>query len=283
MANQKLHKIGSALLVSLSAVLFLPPGLQSSQLRINEFLASNDTTIADPQGEFDDYIELFNPLSEVMSIEGMYISDDYEIWNKWQFPEGTIIPGEGYLLVWADGDDGDYPGLHTNFRLDKNGETIVLTDSDLHGNTLLDSLGFTLQTADISFGRYPDGGGTWGFMAPTPSEGNIPLEVFLPGDAVSPTAGLTIGCYPNPFNPLIRIEFSVSSVLAGKPVTIDIFDSGGRLIRKIIENERFDPGVYTYTWNGRNDSGSHVSSGVYILRTVTAGEETGSIRIVLCR
>ncbi len=260
----------------------MPSELPATQLLINEFLASNDSTIADPQGEFDDYVELFNPLPEVLNIEGMYLSDDSANWKKWQFPAGTIIPGEGYLLVWADGDEGDYPGLHTNFKLNRTGETIILSDSDLHGNALLDSLNFTEQTTDISFGRYPDGGDNLGFMEPSPSSTNKPLEVFRPSDAILPSAGIAFGCFPNPFNPMISIQLYVSPDQDEEPFSADIFNSGGRLIRNLLEQHRLRSGLHTLTWNGVNADGNMVSSGVYILR-IRTGKEFATKNLVLCR
>ena len=50
----------------------------------------------------------------------MYLSDNTSNPLKWQFPAGTTIVAGGYLLIWAD-DDGDSPGLHTNFKLSAGG------------------------------------------------------------------------------------------------------------------------------------------------------------------
>ncbi|MBN1804785.1 MAG: CotH kinase family protein [Sedimentisphaerales bacterium] len=146
----------------------------STPVVINELMARNNSTITDPQGDYDDWIELANITSEAVDLSGMYLSDNPENPLKWQFPEGTKIEPEGHLIVWADEDGSDEPGLHANFKLSSQGETIWLFDTDEQGNALLDSVTFGPLNPDISFGRYPDGHGTIQAMsAPSPSAPNI--------------------------------------------------------------------------------------------------------------
>jgi hypothetical protein len=146
----------------------------SSPVVINELMALNENTIADPQGEYDDWIELVNVTNETVDLSDMYLSDNPENPLKWQFPEDTKIePGE-YLLVWADEDGQDEPGLHANFKLSSDGETIWFYDTDERGNALLDSASFEALGTDESFGRYPDGQGPMQVLsAPTPLSPNI--------------------------------------------------------------------------------------------------------------
>lgn len=141
-------------------------------LVINELMASNQTTLEDPDepGEFPDWIELYNRSDSTIDLSGLYLSDDPLEPAKWQFAPGTLIDAGGHLLVHAD-DDGTQGGLHTNFQLSRNGETLLLVDRD--GTTILDSVTFGVQLEDIAYGRYPDGGETWGFhQPPTPGAAN---------------------------------------------------------------------------------------------------------------
>ncbi|MCD4789339.1 MAG: CotH kinase family protein [Bacteroidales bacterium] len=166
-----------------------PNSVQSPvELFINEFMADNDTTIADPQGEFDDWIELFNDGEQYVNIGGMFITDDLDNPTIWQIPgtspDSTIIlPGE-FLLLWAD-DDSDDGIYHLEIKLSASGEQIGIFAQD--GLTVLDSLTFSAQSTDISFGRRFDGGTNWLFMnKPTPGESNtaeiiVSLKVFLEG------------------------------------------------------------------------------------------------------
>ena len=108
------------MLRSLSPIYFLLTLLLSpiaqSAIFINEFMAGNDSVLADPQGDYDDWIELYNSSSETVDLGGMYLTDDLEDKTAWQFPAGTQIAGNSYLLVWADKDPEDNPnGLHATF------------------------------------------------------------------------------------------------------------------------------------------------------------------------
>jgi hypothetical protein len=71
--------------------------------------------------------------------------------------------------------------------------------------------------------------------------------------------------YPNPFNPVTTIEFTVKQ---SAPVTLRVYNVAGQLVRTLVDEVR-DPGVaHRVTWNGRNDAGSFVSSGVYFYKLV---------------
>ena len=144
-------------------------------LVINELMASNDTIIRDPQGQYDDWIEIHNYGVDTIDLGGMYLTDNLSAPTKWQFPVNnsalTTIPAGGYLLIWADDDTTDY-GLHANFKLDAGGEELGLFDSD--GVTLIDSVTFNEQTADISYGRFPNASDYWqAFGSPSPAAQNI--------------------------------------------------------------------------------------------------------------
>jgi hypothetical protein len=132
-----------------------PSGL--SPVVINEMMALNSRSVADPQGGFDDWIELFNRSDTVVDLSGMYLSDRPEDLRKWKFPRGTTIPPHGYLVVWADEDGRDVEGLHANFKLSGDGEQLLLIDTDAGGNRVLDSIEFGVQREDVSYGRISDG------------------------------------------------------------------------------------------------------------------------------
>ncbi len=139
---------------------------------INEFLASNTSTLADPQGEFDDWIELRNLTGTNINLTGLYLTDEPANPRKWPFPSGTTIPANGYLLVWADEDGLATPGLHANFKLSGSGEQILLIDTDANNNQVLDSITFGAQTSDVSYGRTAANADVWSTMTPTPEAAN---------------------------------------------------------------------------------------------------------------
>jgi hypothetical protein len=126
---------------------------------INEWMASNTRTLADPaNGQFEDWFELYNLGSNVVDLAGFSLTDDAADPAKFVIPAGTYIPSNGFLLVWAD-NQADYNAptnrrLHVNFKLDQKGEEIALFAAD---GFLLDWVQFGAQRSDTSEGRWPDG------------------------------------------------------------------------------------------------------------------------------
>jgi Lamin Tail Domain/CotH kinase protein len=129
-------------------------------LYINEWLAGNTNTIADPaDGQFDDWFEVYNPGTNAVDLGGLWFGDSSN--SRFQVPTNGQyqIPAGGYLLVWADDEvnqnNASRPDLHVNFQLGKTADRITLYAADR--STIIDTVSFTNQVDDISEGRYPDG------------------------------------------------------------------------------------------------------------------------------
>jgi hypothetical protein len=139
---------------------------QDISLVINEVMASNSSTKADPQGQYDDWIEIYNYGSMAVDAGWLYLTDNPGNPIKWQIPATdptvTTIAPQGYLVIWADGDIDD-EGLHADFKLSADGETVCLFDID--GTSLLDSMTFPQLPSNVSYGRYPDAGDELDFFA----------------------------------------------------------------------------------------------------------------------
>ncbi len=144
----------------------------SSPVVINELMASNTKGLADPQGDNDDWIELHNVSDYAVNLSGMYLTDNQNNPRKWQFPDDTQIAPGGYLIVWADEDGNAEPGLHANFKLSRNGETVMLVDTDQRGNQVLDVIKFKAQGEDVALGRVPNGTGNFMSLKGTPGQRN---------------------------------------------------------------------------------------------------------------
>jgi hypothetical protein len=139
-----------------------------AQVVINEIMAANSSVVADPDfGEYADWIELYNASTADVDLSGCFLTDNISDSSKWQIPGGTFIPANGYLLFWADGED---VGSHCSFKLSSIGEEVALYDTNL---LLLDSLTFSSQQTNISFGRSQDASITWSwFSESTPGSSN---------------------------------------------------------------------------------------------------------------
>jgi hypothetical protein len=111
---------------------------------------------------------LFNKSTGAIDLSGYHLSDSHKKPTKWQFPEGTVIVGNGYLIIWADG-DSTQSGLHTNFKLSSSGEEAVLTKPDLQ---VIDKISFPLTTQELSYSRVPNGTGEFKWKEPTFNKSN---------------------------------------------------------------------------------------------------------------
>ena len=88
---------------------------------------------------------------------------------------------------------------------------------------------------------------------------------------------------PNPFNPETAISYTVKS---SGPVTMKIFSVDGRLIRTLKQGEQTEPGTHEVTWNGTDDGGRHLSSGIYFVKTsqkANGVEETSLLKVALTK
>ena len=140
-------------------------------LFINEFMASNATTIADENGNFSDWIEIYNAGTDPVWLGNLYLTDNLGNPDKWQMPDHTLAPGK-FVLFWADEKPEQGP-FHADFKLDKDGEEIGIYGLESMNFPLIDSVLYGVQETDISDGRYPDGSENWkSLIYPTPGYTN---------------------------------------------------------------------------------------------------------------
>jgi len=212
-------------------VLVPPAGGNYIVLYINEFMASNDTTIADEHGDYDDWIEVYNPESETIWLGDNYLTDNLSKPDKWQMPDAYIEPGE-FLIFWADGEPEQGP-FHTSFKLSKDGEEIGIFNSEL---ATIDEYIFGQQETDISKGRLPNGGPEWVFFEkPTPGASNE-------ASAIPETANANlIFVYPNPVKGAVvnlseACNFTIYNLM-GQPVV-------QQKNSHLINISRYNKGIY---------------------------------------
>ena len=103
-------------------ILLLTTLVDASDIFINEFLASNDHIIKDPEetSEYPDWIEIYNQQDHEINIGGYYLSDNLNNLNKWQIPNGITIAARHYLNVlpaencWTPNTTGTRLTSHTS-------------------------------------------------------------------------------------------------------------------------------------------------------------------------
>jgi hypothetical protein len=172
------------------------PGI--GQVVINEFLAQNQDYNMNESGKYEDWIELYNTSTTPLNLYGVYLTDNFSNKTKFAFPPNTIIPPHGYLGIWADQGSITTSYLHCNFKLSAGGEEIMLSN---YLGVVLDSITFGAQTVNNSYGRCPDGTGTFRkLVSPTFYGWNciIGIEKNIAQELPN--------IYPNPASEIINIE-----------------------------------------------------------------------------
>lgn len=228
---------------------------------INEFVASNDSLdhgYADQDGEFDDWVELYNNTANTISLSNAYLSDDMTDPQAWQFPEGTIIEANSYLIVWADKDE-DQDGLHAGIKLSSGGEDLVLTNSD---GTYVDSLTFGEQSTNVAMARVPNGTGDFIFQQPTFNSTNDISAVTNIGN------NNYVSVYPNPASDLLNVKFLENN----KTFTYNVVNSIGQkvLVKGIDRN------------NGTIDISS-LENGMYFLQIFSNSKLVGNAKFTVLK
>ena len=114
-------------LIYYTGLLFIVSALAASaqtNVLITEFMAANTSTLADEDGDFEDWIEIYNAGANTVDLNGWSLKDSA---STWLFPQTNIAPN-AFMIVFASSKNRRTPGrpLHTNFKLERNGEYLAL-------------------------------------------------------------------------------------------------------------------------------------------------------------
>jgi len=254
---------------------------QPPSLFINEFMADNGTTISDPQGQFDDWIEIYNASDEPFDLAGLYFTDNFSNQDDWwqisaEYPDSTTVPANGFLLLWADNDITD--GIrHLNFKLSGGGEEIGIFA--YYGSGVIDTISFGEQTTDVSYGRFPDGSENWIFMN-TPSPGNVNTNSEAENSQIEETS-FFLNSYPNPFRTSTTISYNISRRDA-KNAKIVIYNLKGQKVKElvILSGVEGNHSQSSIVWNGKDNFGKPVNSGIYYYRLSCSRNVIGKMILI---
>lgn len=194
---------------------------------INELMSSNSSYLADNFGDYDDWLELYNPNNHELNLSGCELGLNGQWWT---IPSGTVIGADGYLLFWFDGKT--YQGTnHVSFKLPNVVSTVYLRSSE--GDTI-DQIMYPVTSTNYSFGRYPNGSESFGvFEYPTPRQNNnissLPSYV-----------NMSLNAFPNPTSDVLNLSEKVDYIvydLQGRRVTSGMNEN-------LIDVSGFDAGTY---------------------------------------
>ncbi|MCX7696902.1 MAG: OadG family transporter subunit [Bacteroidales bacterium] len=147
-------------LLFLALMLYFPVFSQKQEdVRINEIMGINKSSIIDEFGRHQPWCELINTGFGTVNISGMYLSNDKNNLKKYQIPANNkmILPPQGVVVFFLDSND-HFGIFHTNFLLKPKG-SLYLTGTD--GKTIIDSISFSFVYPDEVLARIPDGNGNW--------------------------------------------------------------------------------------------------------------------------
>jgi hypothetical protein len=201
-----------------NTVLASMPPFQS--LWINEVQAQNLTGLTNRLGRRTAWIELFNPGTNALALNGLYLSDDYSNLTNWAFPPGAIIHAGQFLVVFADGQASfsTTNELHTGFTLPAGSGSLALSRLTNGQQQTLDYLDYTNLPANDSYGSMPDGQSFIRqiFLTATPGASNGANSAPPPSFVAYPAPGWV---YTQDFDSLP--DPGAVSVNSDNPVTIN--------------------------------------------------------------
>ena len=167
-----------------------------SGLVINEIMAANFSKVSDQDGEYDDWVELYNGGNTSINLEGFYLSDNENDLTKWIFPN-TVIQANDYKIIWCDTAGSSQTGLHTTYRLSADQEEVYLTDPS---GVVVDAVHFVNMPTDVAYARVPNGNGIFVLQEESQDLNN---QSVSSENIVSHTSKIRV--YPNPSNSKIYI------------------------------------------------------------------------------
>ncbi len=180
-----------------------------ASLEISEFMADNENTLLDQDGDSSGWIEIYNGTASAVDLSGWFLSAEATNLTQWAFP-GYVLAGGSYLVVFASGKDrrAVTNELHTNFKLPAAGGFLALVDARTNLVSLF-APAYPPQHTDISYGRDPVLLEAVGYYtAPTPGDPNATVGA---GFAPAPQFSRAGGTFVNPFS--LGVSAAVSNAV----------------------------------------------------------------------
>lgn len=223
------------------------PSANLGEVVVNEFLANNTSVNMNEYGQYEDWIELYNTTATPLNLFGLYLTDDYTIPTKFAFLQNTIIPANGYLIVWADQNASTASYVHANFKLLTTGEKLMLSNST---GVVFDSISFGLQDTNIAYGRCANGIGNFTTMSPSFAYANCLTSIFE-GKANESEVSM----FPNPASNNVTLLFNskenIKLIRVYNSMGQEVFNKICNSFYETINVASFTSGIYSIIINNK--------------------------------
>ncbi len=186
------------------------PNAPPEGVMISEFMADNDKTLRDEDGDKVDWIELHNPTASAVNLNGWRLTDNPDEPGGWRIPN-VSLGAKAYLVIYASDKNRTNPAapLHTDFKLDAGGGYLALVDP---ASTVVSAFGpgYPAQYEDVSYGRVSGAPEVAGyFTSPTPGAANATAG---PGFAPAVEFSRRSGTYTAPFSLELSVPLPGASI-----------------------------------------------------------------------
>lgn len=240
---------------------------------VNEVSASNSIYMNDYLKR-NDWIELYNTTDEAIDIEGMYLSDNLENYQKYMISKGssessTVIAPHGHLIVWCDKLE-PVSQLHASFKLAAEGGTVSITAKDLSWSN---TLAYTEHEDDETVGRYPDGTkNVFKMNIPTIGKRNLYTSYLTTVDQSILTGGGTAIADISDLSLSFAAHHLIVKSNKAERVHLTIYTLSGQQVSR----------AEMALTGGRAEANCHhLSEGCYIAQVVNEKGETATLKFVI--
>jgi hypothetical protein len=249
--------------------------------------------------EFDpkDWIELYNRHDQSVDVGNWFLKDENDS-LRFRFPAGIRMDSRGFLVVCGDSSafDSKFPDIgnrigNFDFGLNNGGELIRLYADDDH---MIDSVHYD---DGAPWPEGPDGNGPTLELKDPGTDNDLAQNwassIRLYGTPGRPNSVLTgieengektdrfalYGNYPNPFNAATVIRYSIQEA---EIVQLDIYNIKGQRIRSLVR-QKMAEGEHDTVWDGTDENGIGVSSGIYVFTLTTPKQSMLSGKMLLIK
>lgn len=224
--------------------------LDASDVIISEFLAVNDGSLRDEDGDASDWIELNNNGNEPVDLGGLILRDDTTLWT---IPNVELEPSDS-IVIFASGKDRVTGELHTNFKLANQGDRIALLTADGQ-NVIFEYDNYPFQTADVSYGvEMSTGQGLTLLPSEVPAKYHVPVnddlglswtEVGFDDAAWNDgTTGLGYESSGSNYSPLLNTRVPIGTIGFYTRIAFDADDLG--TVSQLTLQMKYDDGFIAY-------------------------------------